>query len=266
MAMAQSHYGNMYAEQAGERSIWRQLVTTNLSLLAFLFLGIGTLLTVYLAFNPEPGDAAAVAQLVGEGSGLSAPLHKFAAARPVTQRVAGSPGPIKVGVIAGHTGYDSGAVCADGLTEAQVNLRVAQGVAERLRAAGIHTDVLQEFDQRLAGYDGTALVSIHADSCDYFDEQTTGFKIAGSSLTDSSDLSICIEDAYRRATGLPYHANTITPHMTNYHAFREIAPGTPAIIIELGFLNLDRGMLTTESDRPVVGVADGILCFVQDKQ
>jgi N-acetylmuramoyl-L-alanine amidase len=51
--------------------------------------------------------------------------------------------------------------------------------------------------------------------------------------------------------------------MTDYHAFREISPGTPAIIVETGFMNQDRNLLTTEVDRPATGITNGILCFLK---
>jgi N-acetylmuramoyl-L-alanine amidase len=116
----------------------------------------------------------------------------------------------------------------------------------------------------LQNYQATALVSIHADSCTYYNELATGFKIAGSSYTDSQALSICVEQAYREATEMPYHANTITEHMTDYHAFREIGVGTPAIIVETGFMNLDREILTTNSHIPAMGISNGILCFLNE--
>ena len=260
--MAPTRYGNR--SRTRQRPPWLRIVGTNLSILVFLALAMTAMFAVYLRFNPTPGDAETVAALVSQPASLSAPLHKIVAARPVTQRVAQSKPPIRIGLIAGHTGNDSGAVCADGLTEAQINLTIAQGVAQQLRDAGIHADVLLEFDPRLSGYDGTALVSIHADSCDYFNDQATGFKIAGSPYADSSQLSICVEHAYQEATGLPYHANTITPHMTNYHAFREIAAETQAIIIEVGFMNLDRQLLTTDVNQPISGVANGLFCFVRE--
>ena len=37
-----------------------------------------------------------------------------------------------VGIIAGHMGYDSGAVCEDGLQETQITQAVARLLAERL--------------------------------------------------------------------------------------------------------------------------------------
>ena len=49
--------------------------------------------------------------------------------------------------------------------------------------------------------------------------------------------------------------------MENYHAFSEISPGTPALIIEIGFLNLDREILTENSDLVVEGLVNGIACF-----
>jgi N-acetylmuramoyl-L-alanine amidase len=51
--------------------------------------------------------------------------------------------------------------------------------------------------------------------------------------------------------------------MTDYHAFRLIAPGTPAIILETGFMNLDRELLTTRHEVAVGGIVNGIACFLE---
>jgi N-acetylmuramoyl-L-alanine amidase len=53
--------------------------------------------------------------------------------------------------------------------------------------------------------------------------------------------------------------------MREYHAFREIDPSTVAAIIETGFLNLDREMLTKNTDLVAAGVVDGILCFANNE-
>ena len=82
------------------------------------------------------------------------------------------------------------------------------------------------------------------------------------SRTAALEFENNMEDAYRNATQMNYHANTITPDMADYHAFRELAPGTPALIIEVGFMNLDRELLTTNADIPARGITDGILCFL----
>ncbi|NLF64075.1 MAG: N-acetylmuramoyl-L-alanine amidase [Chloroflexi bacterium] len=236
----------------------------NLPLLLFLALAAGGMLAVYFFFQSNGGAAtAAAASVPGEDGALSAAIFKKIPAKPVLQRFAQSPGPERIVLIAGHRGHDAGAVCEDGLTEAAVNQLIAEKVYTRLRAANVRVDVYDEFDPRLQGFSGTALVSLHADSCDAIGDHATGFKISGSSRTDSSRLSTCVESAYAQATGLLFHANTITPDMTDYHAFREIADGVPAIILETGFLNLDREMLTTNADVPAQAIADGIFCFLE---
>jgi N-acetylmuramoyl-L-alanine amidase len=96
----------------------------------------------------------------------------------------------------------------------------------------------------------------------YYHDQLTGFKIASSSYTDSSALEVCMEQEYGRVTQLSYHPHTITEHMTDYHAFREIPPGVPAIIIEVGFMNLDRDLLANHSDLLAAGVTSGIHCYL----
>lgn len=256
----QSPYGDSW--RVSETPLW-QFVSRNVSLVLFFLVAAGLMAGVYLYFSPSSGVAEVVAA-ESKGTAFSAAFNKPVPLRPVQQRLAQSAGPIRIAIIAGHKNYDSGAVCDDGLTEAAVVGDIASRVVAALQARGVAADLLDEFDPRLDGYVGTGLVSLHADSCDYFNDLATGFKIAGSSFTDSSDLSICVEAAYSAATQLPYHANTITPHMTDYHAFRQIARGVPAIILETGFLNLDREFLTTQQDLIATAVADGIMCYVDD--
>lgn len=175
-------------------------------------------------------------------------------------------GAVRIGIVSGHRGNDSGAVCADGLTEAQVNFDHAVRVASLLRAQGHTVDILDEFDPRLQGYVADALVSIHADSCAYINDLATGFKVTRtreSRLPEAEDrLVACLTSRYQQATGLRFHANTVTYDMTQYHAFYEVAPTTPAAIIETGFLYLDRPVLTRKAERVAQGIVDGILCYL----
>ena len=256
----QSPYGDSW--RVSNTPLWR-FVSRNLSFALFFLVAAGLMAGVYLYFSPASGVAEVVAA-ESMGTAFNAAFSKPIPRKPVQQRVAQSAGPIRIGIISGHKGFDAGSVCEDGLTEAEVNESIAIRVIAALQAAGVPADLLDEFDPRLDNYVATGLVSIHADSCDYFNDLATGFKIAGSSFTDSSQLSICVEGAYRTATNLPYHANTITPHMTDYHAFREISRGVPAIILETGFLNLDRDFLTTQQDLIASSIAEGILCYVED--
>lgn len=173
-----------------------------------------------------------------------------------------------IGIVAGHSGNDSGAACADGLTEAQINMDVATRVQRDLINAGFDVDLLQEFDPRLGNYQASALVSIHADSCDYINDQATGFKVASALANPRPEraarLTACLRSRYAQSTGLTLH-NSITIDMTSYHAFDEINPETTAAIIEVGFLNLDRTKLTEETDQVALGVTSGILCFINNE-
>lgn len=182
--------------------------------------------------------------------------------------------PLRIGIVAGHLGNDSGSVCMDGngavtFTEQEVNQKIATLVQNALTARGYQVDLLQEYDTRLAGYRGAALVSIHNDSCDYINDQATGFKVAAAKDTRdvnrANRLTACLVDRYMRVTGLTFHAGSITGDMTDYHSFSEIDPSTIAAIIETGFLNLDRVYLTTHTDKVADGIVQGILCFINNE-
>jgi N-acetylmuramoyl-L-alanine amidase len=170
----------------------------------------------------------------------------------------------RVGIVAGHAGYDPGAVCPNGLTEAEVNMAVAKIVVEMLRQQGYQVDLLEEFDTRLSDYRADALVSIHADSCEV--PGASGFKVARvthSAIPEAEDRLVeCLYREYEAATGLPRHPNSITDNMTSYHAFYEIDPYTPGAIIETGFLLEDYAYIVRRPRMVARGIVNGILCFL----
>jgi N-acetylmuramoyl-L-alanine amidase len=170
----------------------------------------------------------------------------------------------RIGIVAGHAGHDSGAVCDDGLQEVDVNLDIARRVVMRLTALGWTVDQLEEFDSRLHGYRADALLSIHADSCNV--PGKSGFKLAraeGSLIPGSEDRLVdCVSRHYALQTGLEFDAHTITYDMRRYHAFYEIDPNTPAAIIETGFMLDDRQLLTERPDVVAQGIVNGLICFI----
>ncbi|MCO6451355.1 MAG: N-acetylmuramoyl-L-alanine amidase [Caldilineales bacterium] len=167
-----------------------------------------------------------------------------------------------IALVAGHRGSDSGATCANGLTELAITTRVADLTSERLREENVAVLVLDEYDRRLEDLDVKALVSIHADSC----VELTGFKVASGTETvipdEDEHLVRCIETQYGAITGLKIHPTTVTDNMTGYHAFQRVADTTPGAIIELGFMGGDQGLLTEHQERMADGVAAGIMCFL----
>jgi N-acetylmuramoyl-L-alanine amidase len=176
-----------------------------------------------------------------------------------------------VGIVSGHRGpeNDPGAVCPDGLQEADINFAVAQIVVRNLRSQGYSVDLLDEFDPRLDNYQAAALVSIHANTCQDFGEPVSGYLVAKAAARPDGGLDTllaeCIAGTYGRATGLE-RMFSLTVDMTNYHTFREIHQLTPAAIIELGFLKDDRDVLTTQQDAMGQAITEGVMCFLQPRE
>jgi N-acetylmuramoyl-L-alanine amidase len=170
-----------------------------------------------------------------------------------------------VGIVAGHWQNDSGAVCADGLQEVDVNLDIASRVVAILQHEGYRAELLPEFSDKLNGYRAEAFLSIHADSCEA--PGASGFKVArvsASAIPEEEDRLVgCLIKEYSEATGLRFHKNSITFDMTDYHAFKEIDPNTPGAIIELGFMDADRELLTEHSSELALALANGLLCFLE---
>ena len=232
-------------------------------LLQTAFLVAFVLATLFTAWTPyENPTASAPNNQLTELLGVN-PTQSGAAA-PAQNNISN-----RIGIVAGHWGNDSGSVCADGLTETDVNQRIAAIVQKTLADQGFQVDLLREFDLSLRGYQAAVLVSIHADSCDYINDQATGFKVAaalGSTRKEkAARLTACMRARYAAATNLPIHSTSVTNDMTEYHAFDEIDPNTTAAIIEVGFLNLDRQILEKTPEIPAQGIVAGILCFLRNE-
>jgi N-acetylmuramoyl-L-alanine amidase len=170
----------------------------------------------------------------------------------------------RVGIIAGHMDSDTGALCPNGLTEADTVREIAERVVRRLRGAGAAAELLAEYDERLDGYRGDVVVSIHADAC----IERSGYKVArseASAIPEIDDrLVACLTEHYAATTGLTFDSYTVTEDMIGYHVFQRVADETPAAIIETGFLGGDRTLLTQRPSQVARGIADGVICFLED--
>ena len=246
------------------------LVLTGVLLLTSALIGVH-LLTAGRG-TPPAGTGSLVSASPPYSSSLPAsPDPSSTAVLPPTTIIADipdTPNGLHIGIVAGHAGYDAGAVCPDGLTEAEVNMVIARQLVAQLIHSGYQVDLFEEFDDRLLGYRADALVSIHADSCEV--PAASGFKVAritDSAIPEDEDRLVdCIYMEYEATTGLPPHPNSITDNMTNYHAFREIDFYTPGVIIETGFLHEDRNLLVHRSELIAHGIAMGVLCFLEDNR
>ncbi len=175
-----------------------------------------------------------------------------------------TPVPLRVGIVSGHWKYDGGAMCPDDTLEVDINYQIAIEVVNLLKQKGYEIDLLAEFDPLLQGYEADALVSLHSDSCI---PGVSGFKAArawNSFIPEEEDrLLECLYEEYERVTGLQPHQWSITLDMHGYHVFGEVAPETPAVIIEMGFMADDAELLRHRQDRVAQGIVAGIECFLE---
>jgi N-acetylmuramoyl-L-alanine amidase len=224
------------------------------------------LATLYTAFLPNSLLPESLIQRVAQ---VISPKNTNAPTSAAASPTATPRAKPLIGIVAGHWGNDSGAVCPDGVKEVDVNLDVATRVKEALVGEGYDVDLLKEFDPRLDGYEALLLVSIHSDSCQYVNDQATGFKVSAAMSSKypekANRLTACLRGRYEETTGLPFHPGSVTNDMSSYHAFSEIDSSTTAAIIEIGFLNLDYQILTKHPDVIADGVTKGILCFVRNE-
>jgi len=158
----------------------------------------------------------------------------------------------------------------NGWREVDINLDIAKRVAALLESRGVTVDLIPATVP--IRYAADAFVALHGDA----NSSTTlsGYKLARSSRSSipSKDDALlnAISQQYAAATGLPFHAATITVNMTSYYAFanqgiqHSIAPTTPGVILEMGFLTTpkDRKLLMEQPDVAAQGIAKGILKFL----
>ena len=239
-------------------TFWRGLQT----ILAAAFV-VATLFTLWTPGSlVESSLEARMAQALQSASG------DYAVLAEATAESVENPLPENIGIVAGHYGFDSGAVCANGRTEAESNLEIATLVQKKLTDMGYKVDLLEEFDDRLKGYRASVLLSIHLDSCGYINDLATGYKVASAlsdqNLAESQKLTTCLSEQYGEITGLAYHAGSVTDDMTYYHAFNEIDPQTPAGIIEAAFMNMDYQLITENPELIADGIVAGLLCFLNE--
>jgi N-acetylmuramoyl-L-alanine amidase len=221
--------------------------------------------TIFTWFtNPQFFTPRVISSLqVADSTSVVAVVPTTPTAIPVTPNWAR-----RIGIVAGHHGpeNDPGAVCPDGLTEVSITFSVAQLVVRNLREIGYSVDLLDEFDPRLDNYQAAALLSIHVNDCgDYNGEYVSGFLVARAAAKaaggEDDVLAECVAREYFERMQIERRFS-LTVDMTDYHSFREIHSLTPAAIIELGFLQDDRTMLTENQPDMANALVNGILCYL----
>ena len=223
---------------------------------------------------------AAAPLAVGASDGSATPQAVAMTALPTAIPIPPPPISARVGIQVGHwqaadlpaelagLRAEMGA-SANGYREVDLNLQIARQVAALLAARGITVDLLPATIP--PGYRADAFVAIH---CDYNNNPAmSGFKLAryGDSADPARDDALlrAIAGTYGATTGQPTDPH-VTRAMVYYYAFNSdllahaIAPQTPGVIIELGFLTNAGDLALLAGAQPTVaaGLARGIIGYL----
>jgi N-acetylmuramoyl-L-alanine amidase len=162
----------------------------------------------------------------------------------------------------------------EAITEADVNYEVAIRMQALLEAEGIQVDLLDSTVP--PAYAADAFISLHADGNEPIDEHAHhGWKMAAPFLASpaSEHLLATVADAYRQRIDLPEDSQRITDRMRFYNSFNTyryvhaIAPTTPAIIVEMGYLThpVDRAVLLNQPDLIAAALTRGVVRYLTER-
>ncbi len=232
------------------------------------------------------GSAFAIALLALLGLNWSAAItgrgaSSFGWASSLKGAVDALRGPPRIGLQVGH--LDAAAMPAElsklrtstgatagGLEEVDVNHAVVRALAARLRRDGFKVDV---FDATVPPrYRADLVLAVHADASP--DPHREGYKSAHFlPLRNRRDplLKLDIDRAMLTETPLGDDDRNVSLDMLKYYAFNArrfrhaLAPGTPALIVELGYLTNARDRAYLERPQRAAQVlADGVVSYLHD--
>lgn len=174
--------------------------------------------------------------------------------------------PEELSRLIGNTGASGG-----GKSEAEVNLAIAQLVADQLEEKGVVVEIIPATVP--PDYWADVFVAIHADGSE--NTRTSGYKIAApwrDLSGDASGLVDRMESLYAASTNLPQDPN-ITRNMRGYYAFawwrydHSIHPMTTALIVETGFLTSshDRQIIVDLPEKSATPIAEAIVWYLKQE-
>lgn len=158
-----------------------------------------------------------------------------------------------------------------GYDEWEVNIVIAEKLRDLLLAAGYDVDLLPS--EVPSGYQADAFVAIHANGTSTRPERQRGWSLTPPwrASPAAHALADAVAASYQRVTGLPEDTTGVSENMLGYYAFANyryqhaIAPTTPGIIIETGYMTnaADRAIIFTQPEVAAQGIAKGVIAFLQ---
>ena len=243
-----------------------------------LLSSLGVLTVFLLILTLTQGDAFGETR-----EGWSARSAVQSAAESLWQRTLNAArGPVRVGVQIGHENaaahpeelanlrWNTGGH-ANGVDEVELNREVAEVLQARLEALGVQVDLLSATPPE--GYYADLVLSLHADSV--VDPTRRGYKSAYFEPERNPlepRLKRRVDEAYLALSGFEDDHENTTENMHSYYAFNtwryrhSVHPGTPALLVEMGYLSSDADMTFLEDPaQPAAALSEGVIRFLQER-
>jgi len=178
-------------------------------------------------------------------------------------------GEIQIGLLAGHWQNTTGEVCADGTIEADVNYEIISRLQRALEKEDYAVRVFPEFDLDLINFEADVFIALYSGSCLTNPPAKSGFSIGTSLISGDqiavNNLAVCLTESYQDYTRLPFTYQVIDEDHSSFHIFRDVAPSTPAVMIEIGSLSADRYLITSQTETIIEGITQGIECHLSTR-
>lgn len=226
--------------------------------------------------------AEPVAQHLSGGGAVRSAAEVLPTAQPTaiatpTPRPYGTPP--RIGVQVGHLNSDqlpeelarlrtSTGAYYNGIEEFTTNLAIAEVLKTILEARGMIVDLIPATVP--PGYQADAFLAIHADGSA---GQQRGWKLATPWRTSraSQELLDAVAANYGVITGIPQDRGGASVNMRGYYAFsyrryiHAVAPTTPSIIVETGFLTsaADRAVIVNQPALVAQAIAAGVVDYLR---
>lgn len=186
------------------------------------------------------------------------------------------PGPIRIGLQAGHwraheaprelSGLKENGTRWEEMAEWEANLEIVRRTATMLQELGYEVDVLPAVVP--PDYRAHLFIAVHADGSN--DPRARGYRVAAprrDATGRATTFASLLERSYRTATGLDRLPST--RRMRGYYAFNfrryehALHPMTVGVILETGFLTSarDRTVIVDDPDRAARGIVEAVRAF-----